>query len=357
MAVEVDFNVACPVEGRRTPRELCAKLFIVNFGVLYAYVHLLHKRREPYIAWRVLICFFWPVTALWQMIVPVLGIVVEAVLRGFDKDRLEQALAITLGSYPESDERFTEQGLEVVGRPESVTGDVVSGAVLVTQSITSIWLYHRRQVRDAVMLYDKRILHLALTGIGVGVLLLSRVLRPPDHPRHKSHWLAIFRPPRSSDGGSDTHFLLIDLFTSATLTAILSWAGRGMNMLTISMVWEYAYTKVGGGDGRLIVTFLRVIATGGCIIFCHLLYLEYSINGLKAAVRFLLLAAATAIAVLGMVTLVFGVGMNLVMTGWLDYVFLFASDEGLSKISKLTSDQPRPAAWSDPVANWVVWLA
>lgn len=71
----------CPLEGRRTSRQLLTKLCIVNFAVLFAYTLLLKSRKEKYLNLKVVICFIWPLVAVWRVVLPVLGLFIDTIWR------------------------------------------------------------------------------------------------------------------------------------------------------------------------------------------------------------------------------------------------------------------------------------
>lgn len=113
----------------------------MNFTVLYSYAHPLHKRKEPYIAIRVVVCDVWPAAAIWQLLLPLLSIVIEAIRTKGSKIQIKEALAFSLGSYAEPEEHFDAQDKRIEDCPELSIGDLVTGAMLLTQSITSLWLF------------------------------------------------------------------------------------------------------------------------------------------------------------------------------------------------------------------------
>lgn len=349
--MDPDFHTGCPTEGRRTPRELYAKLFIVNFAVLYSYAHLLHKRREPYVVSRVIICFFWPATAIWQLLLPLLGVVIEAVRTKGSRVQIKQAIAITLGTYAQPEEHYNVLGDRVQEAVEPVIGDLFTGALLLVQSITSIWLFRRRHLYNAVMLYDMRILHLALAGLSVGLLLCLLGSRPPRYPQARSHWLKTLRPPQTDDGASNIELVFFDLLAASTMTSIFYSAGLGINLLNTSMIWSVcAALALHGNTGeRVIFIFTGICATFAITSLPISLYMESEIKGWMTGLRIL---RNTMIGVLAIAVL-----PNLTATGWYDYISVFWFDEGISRVSNLVHDQPCPVAWSDPAAAWVVWLA
>ena len=71
----------CPYIGRRLPRELYVKIFVVHFTTITAYAHLQHFRNERRSLLRYVFVVLCPFPVALGLIIPVLVALIETIVR------------------------------------------------------------------------------------------------------------------------------------------------------------------------------------------------------------------------------------------------------------------------------------
>ncbi|PVH81701.1 hypothetical protein DL98DRAFT_531038 [Cadophora sp. DSE1049] len=184
----------CPLDGRRTSKELYIKLLVVHFTVLTAYCHLLSLRNERVFSWRPLYFFLTPFNILAQhaaaLVVITVGYGCAFLPDDFGRIRLrirplQSPFSWLLGDTSEMVTGSLGAGAQAAGRNNPQTSQSISktaGRIIVilgfeTQCIGAILLYARRQQHDAVTYVDQRIFELACGGLLIGILTLGVITR------------------------------------------------------------------------------------------------------------------------------------------------------------------------------------
>lgn len=195
----------CPLEGRRKSREVYVKLIVLNFAVLLAYAKLLRTRRKPYVLFRLIIFFFWPLAMIWSIVSPVAVILIEAIISVGDGRRVRELAALMLGIEPEESWLYELRPLEVKvqapqpdHRPQKTRRGTITSIALVIQSFVSIWLFKRRYDMDVVFPFDIYLLHLTIGGLCVGLLQVAQPFLPGTESQEQWYewrgWVELHTP-------------------------------------------------------------------------------------------------------------------------------------------------------------------
>ena len=193
-----DDDVPCPAEGRRTPRELYVKLFVVNFTVLATYGHLLRMRSDHWYPMRLLLAFLSPIGVAFELILHCRLLVVQILAcRNVDEVKKSALLLFgTIGPHRETSESIDSVWMNILRKRFRF---IMSLAIL-SQCITSLWLFSGRVTRSTDALYDHRIFGLAVLDlVAACAVMLHDALQPRcpgfDHEQEppRISWLALFR--------------------------------------------------------------------------------------------------------------------------------------------------------------------
>ena len=186
----------CPLDSRRTPRELYVKLFIVNFTVLFSYAHLCHLYRERWMFLHTILAFLSPIGATVLLFLPTFAFVINlamsvtlsdikiAALILFRDTRLASISVYVESILMDSHKDDTRRSLSKWSYLRRKVRMSVIPCALISQSAMSIWLFSRRAHRKADAFYDHRVLQLAILGMYTNVKILTHVIL---EGRLKSH--------------------------------------------------------------------------------------------------------------------------------------------------------------------------
>lgn len=198
----------CPWDQRRLPREMYVKLFVVLFTVIGAFAHLRHLRREPS-RWPLvyIVIIANPIAGMGLILLPLILLPFQAILCRGDRTALRDSACVLLGSRSEApslEDSNTQEGPSLTWPKLSkgLATKMILQLALMTQCITSIWLFSRRVKHGSDALYDHRILQLALLGLSVSVMSIIHLICQPRYPSEaylhhsslRTSWLSGFRP-------------------------------------------------------------------------------------------------------------------------------------------------------------------
>ena len=199
-------EVPCPLEGRRTPRELYVKLCVVHFTVLTAYAHLMHLRREPR-AWLTYpLMLISPLGGVMSLaVLPLAALAIQAIRFRFDGAILAQSVGVLFGRIePHHDSQPAPALPQATSKwPPKLSYKVLRRVALLlallAQCLASVWLFARRVARGSDAQYDYRVLQLAALGICVALASIIQLVFRPVHPRLQRYprqlaWLLWVRP-------------------------------------------------------------------------------------------------------------------------------------------------------------------
>ena len=234
----------CPMDKRRMPTEMYVKLFVVYFTTIGAYAHLLHIRREPRGIRSYLLMIAAPITGTAFIILPMLGLAIQALWFRGDYETLKLSAGILIGQLPRDGYRpigasngalrsetqqdsslretpnaegqldnFLDEAPRTEAQDDShyeessrlsltILGRILFHLEVLSQRITSLYLFARRAQRGSDALYDHRILQLALLGLSVSAMSVIQLILKPRYPypdRGQEHatrlrWLSFLRP-------------------------------------------------------------------------------------------------------------------------------------------------------------------
>jgi hypothetical protein len=199
--------IICPLDGRRSSKELYSKLVVVHFTTIAAFCHFLSVTKDPLLSIRPITFALTPFNIIFQYGVALVAIALGSIV-SFEsgsyipsvklqspKEPLQWLFGMPPKKGPsytplhtEAPIRRTSSGLNSKGWTASVGRTVVQAAFL-SQCICTIFLYSRRKQQNAVILVDKRIFELACGGIVISILTIAIALRilmfvkkVPDRP-------------------------------------------------------------------------------------------------------------------------------------------------------------------------------
>jgi hypothetical protein len=393
-------SILCPYDNRRTSTELNVKFFIVTLTTLGFYFHLIRRRDGSYFSWSPLLYFIAPLNLVFRYVFAILGIfsffgfvTLQDWLR--DQSRSQKrwetvttALRWLFGTVPD-DEIMYSTLPTTDANPEdhesetcttSAIGKLVMNGLFLTQCAGSIYLYNRRRQHNAVTKFDQRTFEFACAGLLVGIFNTAL-----------SFQLPIFRDPIpvGQDKTSLDRFALVcrDSCREKLLPSSKLWKGRyylqfGKN-LTISLIIWYtfppiefaAYLKIflskkGEDAGSNSPTNWVGITVAFLLIsillfwFLQVLIIDFYVEKIRKklpdggtgwlGLLYPVVWIMTVIA--GVMLLYFIFALFFVLLGsWIAWSILAIAE--VSELSASPQTVACPQLWSDPVSEWIVWLA
>ena len=390
----------CPLDNRRSSREVYLRFFVVNFTTLSFYLHFVRRRDGTYLAGNPLLFVLAPLNLVFRYTLGVLGIlsvfclhILINFLRQSHRDSVSRDTFLTTplnwlfgkarihdySAVPTSESEEDESSRPLSG----YIGRLVVNCVFITQCAGSIFLYIRRRRRSAVTQLDEKVFGAALGGLVVGLLNICRSLSLPmfdkyvplDHTAGNGDYktaldrFALFcrdscRKPLLAFNEEYSH--LLRFFKNLAITVLIllmtsdSGFFEGMHNLWAALVERYnenpANVSISLG---FIVLFSAVF---GSIIPC-VFHSEGKQNGQPNILNrypFLLVilspisgAVMTAFCAIGVV--VMSAGVYALTISW-SFSYLIAFDEA-ANLTATPTNVTCPLLWSDPVAAWVWGLA
>lgn len=183
------------------------KLFVVHFTIIGAFAHLRHLRRES--SWPLVYIGIIanPIAGMGLILLLLILLLFQAILCHGDRTALRDSTCILLGSG--SQDADSEYSIPPEGPSltwpklsKDLATKMILQLALMTQCITSIWLFSRRVKHYSDALYDDKVLQLALLGLSVSVMSIIHLICQPQYPSmaylHQScmriSWLSCLRP-------------------------------------------------------------------------------------------------------------------------------------------------------------------
>ena len=242
---------ACPLNRRRTARELYVKLFVVSFTVIGALLRLLKLRGERYNIPRVILFTVTPLASIVQTVLPLAVIAVTSLIyaivygpsRAIEKaDSLLAVAAGPLKGEEEEYQRLPPADSEQVAHSSKKRslwdlGKPLTLAAFTTQCITSLVIYQRRVARHANALIDDWIFGLALAGLGIAIQTFIILLRPPSKPTEPHYSLAPLAKEMSEFGASRVFSLKTHLWTIRLGFGVLGESAEAA-MRNYTLLWD-----------------------------------------------------------------------------------------------------------------------
>ena len=212
---------SCPLDNRRSSKEVWMKLFVVHLTTIAAFCHVLSLHRERIWSWKLIAYLLYPSTILAKhalAIVIIVGAVVYWVL--FDRTRQlgksllrVPRLLVAKAPVPEPDDEPEE--LEPVLK---MGGRFLLACAFLTQCSGTLALLVRRVKRGAVTWADIRIFEVAATGVLISLYWIFIAARVP-----------VFAKPAPTIPSEDVTTLdqLIIYVRGTTPSASASFAAHG----------------------------------------------------------------------------------------------------------------------------------
>ena len=365
----------CPLNDRRTPRELYVKIFVVNFMVLAAYGHLIQRRKDKFINIRVLLALISPAGGAIMLLITLLALLIQIPLcRNIHE--IKKSANLLLGPapspWPVVSNRPPNQDVALPSVVWERLKRILIPTAVSTQSITSIWLFKRRVHRDADHLYDHRILQLALLGTVTGLSTMLHEALQPQYPDinfaaepWRIRWLSFLR--MIDEDGMDA-----DALDSR------SWMRKYLVLISFGMavgaVYHISLKTTALTEVEMDIRGLWVgISSAQClaitltsVLIWWMLSRDTADKTKRVVTKSAMLAfcVSLAFAVPYMGNWAVALWPWTLMSGVLDYWNLLQPRHGfgggtdsIASFAALPVDSPCPQAWKDPVADYVWWLA
>jgi len=395
--------ILCPLDSRRSSKEVYLKLFVVIFTTLGFYFHLVRRRDGKYLGWSPLLYLLAPLNTVFRYLLGVLGIFFLYGLKVLYSYLKDGKNSVTRDTYitplrwlfgkapvdgysrlPTSDRRLDSNDhdsnyqltLEKVYKVVKMIPKTLLIGAFITQCAGSIVLYNRRLHRDAVTMIDSRVFEFACGGLVVGVLTLSLSFklpifnRPiPDGEKSKTDRFALFcrdscrEQLLAFDTFDESYPHLLRFLKNAIITLIMSLVFDPDLIATFGNV----LSRRSSSDEKSTNEFLVVVAILICPFGAVMPWAIYNGSKRKGDVRtrwryrllLFLLSPLSAIllyvfsivfGLYGFIGLVYAVGYK-----WtLYYVYALIQ---VSDLSRTPQNVTCPMLWSDPASEWIWGLA
>ena len=348
----MDIPPKCPMDERRMPRELYVKLTIVNITVLSAYGHLLNIRKEGGVIIHTLVAMLCPLGIIWRLLFPTIVLATRALIHYKSKsskvarEACLRDFSLLFGRMSDA-ASGTPQDEYLVWPPKSplkVVRRLMLQFILLAQCIASIYLFRRRVIRDADVLYDHRILHLAICGVCTVMLTIIDILfhpTVPSPPRASEMWIHFTRTwalrPSPADRSDN-------ILANIVRDSIMSF--------TVASIVKASHLQSADNNDlfELQSINLFIIAPLGLI-----LSVTISILGSMDRVTHSSIFHHFPFAYTGIHTFTYFFWFNY---GLLEYYnILLSRSQSIQRYALLPTNIPCPAAWKDPQADYLWWLA
>ncbi|KAK0713214.1 hypothetical protein B0T26DRAFT_677578 [Lasiosphaeria miniovina] len=395
----------CPLDDRRSAPEFYVSFFAVSFTALAFFFKTIQQQEGRLLSWNVLLFYLAPLGFVFKYAIALLGIfgvysfrVINDWAHGrpgtADWDDAAASLQWLFGKVgPEQqqqqqrDDRSDYEplpaddtarrarrrhSLEAAAR---TVGKLLAALLFLVQCSGTIFLHGRRIERDAVATIDQKTFELACAGLLIGVVAVGQTLRfgafgrtVPDASTTRLNRFALFWR-----GGAHEKLAAFQLSVGMRFW---TWAAR--NLLPSAIILGVVYREVLAGT---LAEFLIIDSWQTCLVtavpffvsLCVLLavapFTELG-KDMGAGVRLsprlfvpwwlfypLLAAAVSILSPVVLLDIVAPVmeAMLAVLVAWPGtYVYSFWE---VSALSQAPQDSPCPLLWSDPVSQYILWLA
>lgn len=368
---------ACDTTNTRTSRELHAKFVVVNITVLGAYAHLLHLRNDR-VLWRLVLFFFFPLTETMYTGIA-FSIMLGYILTGqTGRKRASRIYNTLFGRLPDNDTLLDDDNLadeDSLLRQGRLSDDgnladegslrIPNGLapptsqrqspstyararrwagllIMLSQSITTLYLFDRRRQHEAVSEYDLSILCLAIGCFTVTIMSLLHVAFEPKCSANEA-----YRRP--------CMLLRVGLPRSQGSFAWMAAYGYFLILIAVTGYLKSSFAREVICDTLLFMPYAFPVV--GLIIFgISTLYMFDTRKHFSLGERAMSVAESFCVGWLGTAAMFISCfGPMALVGGLVEFPRLLLFEfPGFSSVDPAT---PCPRAWKDPVGDWVWWLA
>lgn len=173
-------HILCPLDNRRTSKEMYIKLVAVTAPTFAAYCHFLVKRKEEFLIPRAVVFLLSPLSPVVRFVVPaLLAIPASAVIGEFKWDTIGSWLSWIWGfktpehAPPQRPTKTRANAFETRNARLISGGRVLLLVLFIAQCIMSITLFVRRAERGAAGLVDLRVFYLAVGGLSFTIIAIG----------------------------------------------------------------------------------------------------------------------------------------------------------------------------------------
>jgi hypothetical protein len=398
-----DNDLLCPLDNRRSSKEIYLRFFIVNFTTLSFYLHFIRRRDGTYLAGNPVLFVLAPLNLVFRYTLGVFGIlsvfslqILINLLRHGNLDSVSRDAFLTTplnwlfgksrvddySGLPTSDSEQDESSRPRITLSSYIGRFLVNG-LFITQCVGSIFLYIRRRQHSAVTQLDEKVFGAALGGLVVGLLNVCRSISLPtfdeyvpsdnttnnsDNKTAMDRFALLCRDScrESLLAFNDDHPHWLRFFKNLIITVLIllvsssSGLFEGMHNLWAKLVERY------NEDPELVYSgfgFIFLI----CIVFGFAIpwipYQDGKKNGRPNVLNrypFLLailspMSGALMIVLVIIMTVIGFAGIYALGISW-SFSYFLAFDEA-ANLTATPTNVTCPLLWSDPVAAYVWGLA
>ena len=386
--------ILCPLDNRRSSKELWVKLFVVHLTTIGAFCHILSVRREPIISWKLAFFILVPYSIFAYHILFLATILfafghlfVDVILsKPSDeiKDSLWRAPRWLFGKVPDE----AEVGYEMLPSTEQVpvptperqsrwkkVGRILLACSFLAQCIGTTVLYARRRSHHAVTFADQRVFELGCTGIITALYWLADTIELPpfskptlaasDATTTLDKALVILRDCQAKPLllADDDSPRLLSFFKNGAICFIILLIQQKIRLF--HTVYAILTNAESSPDDSFIDFFVFIIgfSIGGVIAVFGCCGTPRSKTSMRLGRKrskddtrpwWLFLCCPIGLVVLWFPALVFLGGIIVFIMGPIDWVNI--ADQ-ISVLNSWPTNTSCPLLWSDPVANWIWALA
>lgn len=382
--------ILCPLDNRRTTTELWVKFAVVHFTTIAGFCHLLSIRGEPILSWRLFFYVSVPLLTIVQHALAIITVLAAWAYSVLGSKPLEEGTVVRsfrwlFGTLPK-EESVDYTSLRAPARTEGSAqrlakklGRIIIALGFLSQCIGTVYVYSRRKARGAVAMADQRVLEFGCSGILTAVLTLGLLLKIPGFGQPVPE-----RPPKSRTLLEDVVIAFRDTCTppfidedddAPKIAQFMRDAGLSLVILVaLNRRWIFrivgswfrpTYWNSTGNDLPWVILMFALALSGLCAILttCGSPRSKASRYGKRNTRSFrregdppawmcLFCPCVMALLVFPMV-LALGFILS-ILYGFLSIILI--SDQ-ISSFSFWPTDTTCPLLWSDPVSQWVWWLA
>ena len=386
--------ILCPLDNRRSSKELWVKLFVVHLTTIGTFCHILSVRREPIISWKLVFfvlvpysIFAYHILFLATVLFAFGHLFVNIILsKPSDemKDSLWRAPRWLFGKIPDE----AEVGYEMLPSTEQAptptperqsrwkkVGRILLACSFLAQCIGTAALYTRRRSHHAVTFADQRVFELGCTGIITALCWLADTMELPlfskstlaasDATTALDRALVILRDCQAKPLllPDDDSPRLLSFFKNGAICFIILLIQQKIRVF--HTVYAILTNAESSPDDSFIDFFVFIIgfSIGGVIAVFGCCGTPRSKTSMRLGRKrgkddtrpwWLFLCCPIGLVVLWFPALVLLGGIIVFIMGPIDWVNI--ADQ-ISVLDAWPTNTLCPLLWSDPVANWIWALA
>ncbi|KAF2729828.1 hypothetical protein EJ04DRAFT_568250 [Polyplosphaeria fusca] len=371
-------QILCPLDGRRTSREIYIKYFVLNLTTLVYYCHFIRRRDGNHLC-SAIYFFLCPLTFVVRYVVALSGILITYtfhVLRDLVRTRkmewkrqeVADALQHLLGKSSGHDYATLPTSDAGTSAPQektssySLAGRIIVNGGFLAQCAASIHLFQRRKSHHADLSIDRRMYGTACAGLLAALLNMGRSFRIPV--------FSSFVPPDGQRSKLDNFVLLCRGGCQKTMVpyeeeqphALIFWEHTFLQMALFFATANSYFLDIQQamvqdvlGDRDYLVIIIIVALIGGSGLSVSL-YEDEKKSGKSPSV------AVVVCSMFPLGLFFFTLAMYFLFSSftiWAHWSSNYVMDltREIPEAMRANQTTPCPLLWSDEKAEWLWWLA